>query len=130
MLLQLALVGSATIGLLYYRSTMDYRKIKPYIKKWEAFMSATGIKNKKDETFAPVNIEPMENGVVYLIDIPAALKVEKLEEIKNEINTYISTRRLQSRPYKRTSTFANRSSIRKREEFLIGHYFNKSYLQF
>lgn len=88
MLLQLALVGSATIGLLYYRSTMDYRKIKPYIKKWEAFMSATGIKNKKDETFAPVNIEPMENGVVYLIDIPAALKVEKLEEIKNEINTY------------------------------------------
>lgn len=88
MLLQLVLVGAATVGATYYRATMDYRKLKPYLKKWEKFIEATGIKNKTDETFTPIDVCPMENGVVYVINIPAALKVEKLEEIKNEMNTY------------------------------------------
>lgn len=88
MLFQLALVGAATVGATYYRATMDYRKLKPYLKKWEKFIEATGIKNKEGETFTPINIQPMENGIVYIINIPAALKVEKLEEIKSEINTY------------------------------------------
>ena len=35
MLLQLVLVGAATLGATYYRATMDYRKLKPHLKKRE-----------------------------------------------------------------------------------------------
>lgn len=88
MIFQMLLVGAATLGVGYYRATMDYRAIKPYMEKWDKLMKSMGIKNKIDETFTPLKINVMDNGVTYVINIPPGLKIDKLESIRDEINTY------------------------------------------
>ena len=47
MIFQMLLVGAATIGVGYYRATMDKRFYKPYLKKWEDLMRNMKIKNEE-----------------------------------------------------------------------------------
>lgn len=88
MLVQLFIVGALTAGAIYYRSTMDYRNVKPYIKKWKTLMQSMDIQNKQGETYEPFKIEVLDNGIIYFITIPPGLTIDKLNKIQNEINTY------------------------------------------
>ena len=88
MIFQFLLVGTAVLSLGYYRATMDYRAIKPYIEKWDKLMKSMAIKNKTEETFTPIKVNVMDNGITYMINIPPGLKIDKLESIRDEINTY------------------------------------------
>ena len=88
MIFQMLLVGAATIGVGYYRATMDKRFYKPYLKKWEDLMRNMKIKNEDENTFEPIKISVFDNGITYVIKIPTGFKVDKLENIIDEINTH------------------------------------------
>lgn len=88
MFLQLILSGVALAGSIYYRVSMDSRANKPHMMKWNKLMAGTGIKNKNDETFTPFKIITTENSIIYFINIPPGLKVDALDGIRKEINTY------------------------------------------
>lgn len=88
MIFQMLLVGAAAIGTGYYRLTMDKRFYKPYIEKWESLMRNMKIKNEDEDTFKPEKISVMEHGITYVIKIPTGFTVDKLESIKDEINTH------------------------------------------
>lgn len=88
MIFQMLLVGAATIGVGYYRATMDKRFYKPYLKKWEDLMRNMKIKNEDGNTFEPLKISVFDNGITYIIKIPTGFKVDKLENIIDEINTH------------------------------------------
>lgn len=87
MIFQMLLVGAATIGVGYYRATMDKRFYKPYIQKWENLMRNMRIKNEDGNTFEPIKISVFDNGITYVVNIPVGLKVDKLESVIDEINT-------------------------------------------
>lgn len=87
MIFHMLLVGAATIGVGYYRATMDKRFYKPYIKKWEDLMRNMRIKNEDGNTFEPIKISVFDNGITYVVNIPVGLKVDKLESVIDEINT-------------------------------------------
>lgn len=88
MLTQLLLVAGATAGLSYYRATMDKRLYKPYIQKWNTLMESSNIKNNLNITFTPLRINILEHAIVYTLNIPAGLTVDKLESIKEAIDSY------------------------------------------
>ena len=88
MILETIGLGVVLLGTIYYRATIDYRAIKPWLNKWDTFMISMGIKNKLENTFEVSKVTLLENGVVYLVNIPAGLTVKKLESIKDEIDSF------------------------------------------
>lgn len=88
MILETIGLGAVLLGTIYYRATIDYRMIKPWVQKWNTFMVSMGIKNKLENTFEVSKVTILENGIVYLVNIPAGLTVKKLEAIKDEIDSF------------------------------------------
>lgn len=88
MIFEMLVVGAATIWVGYYRATMDKRFYRPYLQKWEDLMRNMKIKNEDGDTFEPLKISVLENGITYVVNIPTGFKVDKLENITDEINTH------------------------------------------
>lgn len=88
MIIETIVVGLAAIGVGYYAFTDDYRRFKKYSQRWYLLMDSLGMRNKFDKTYEVEKITLLENGIVFMLDIPAGFSVKRLEAIKEEIDTF------------------------------------------
>lgn len=83
-----ALLGA---GLIYYRATMDSRKIRPYKEKWSNLMAELDLFTKgSNSTFSIDAIEFIENGFIADIVIPTGLSYKDIEKHTEAIENSFS----------------------------------------
>lgn len=88
MVTEMLLVGGVTIGLSYYRATMDKRLCKTYANKWLNLMKSLNLVNNLGDTFTPIKVTIIDSSIVFTIKIPAGLTFSKLEATKEAIDSY------------------------------------------
>lgn len=102
-----ALIASGLLtGVIYYRTTMDSRALKPYQQKWDVLMKELSIFNSESNmTFKVVAIEKINNGFIATIAIPPGLNCDMLEKhIKSIENYYEATVSIKNIPFKSICT--------------------------
>lgn len=78
-------------GLIYYRATMDSRKIRPYREKWNTLMAELHLFTKDSKsTFTINSIQFIENGFIANIFIPAGLSYKDIEKHTEAIENSFS----------------------------------------
>lgn len=88
MFTEMLLVGGVTIGLSYYRSTMDKRLCKAYATKWLYLMKSLNLINHLGDTFNPVKVNIIDSLIIFTIKIPAGFTLTKLLTIQEAIDSY------------------------------------------
>lgn len=86
MLFETFITGLSLAGAIYYRATIDYRRLKPYKERWSNLMRELGLQTKETKsTFLINSIKSIENGFVADIYIPDGLSYTDLEKNKEKI---------------------------------------------
>ena len=141
MIFEAMVTGIMLAGTVYYRATMDSRRLKPYQEKWDILMKELNIKSADSKmTFKIVAIEKINNGFVATVSIPAGLNSDMLEKhIKSIENYYGATVSVQNVEFtstcnvkiinKKLEDYPFKPVKLKEYELLIGKTFdNKDYI--
>lgn len=84
--MELAIVGGLAATSIYYRFTINYRKKRKVIKKWEELMGELNLHSKKSN-FIPqiMNFKLIDNGYLLDVHIPTGLSSKDIESNKEAI---------------------------------------------
>lgn len=86
MLFETFITGLSLAGAIYYRATIDYRRLKPYKERWSNLMKELGLQTKESKsTFSINNVHEIENGFMADVYIPSGLDYKDLEKNKEKI---------------------------------------------
>ena len=84
--MELAIVGGLAATSIYYRFTINYRKKRKVIKKWDELMDELKLYSKKSNFIPQVtNVKFIDNGYILSIHIPTGLNVKDVESNKEAI---------------------------------------------
>lgn len=84
--MELAIVGGLAATSIYYRFTINYRKKRKVIKKWEELMGELNLHSKKSNFIPQVmNVKFIDNGYLLDVHIPTGLSLKDIESNKEAI---------------------------------------------
>lgn len=84
--MELAIVGGLAVTSIYYRFTINYRKKRKVIKKWEELMGELNLHSKKSNFIPQVmNVKFIDNGYILDIHMPTGLSPKDIEVNKETI---------------------------------------------
>ena len=84
--MELAIVGGLAVTSIYYRFTINYRRKRKVIKKWNELMDELKLYSKKSNFIPQVtDVKFIDNGYILSIHIPTGLNVKDVESNKEAI---------------------------------------------
>lgn len=84
--MELAIVGGLAVTSIYYRFTINYRKKRKVIKKWNELIDELKLYSKKSNFIPQVtDVKFIDNGYILSIHIPTGLNVKDVESNKEAI---------------------------------------------
>ncbi|MDI9216071.1 FtsK/SpoIIIE domain-containing protein [Clostridium tertium] len=84
--MELAIVGGLAVTSIYYRFTINYRRKRKVIKKWNELMDELKFYSKKSNFIPQVtDVKFIDNGYILSIHIPTGLNVKDVESNKEAI---------------------------------------------
>ncbi|MDU1566449.1 MAG: FtsK/SpoIIIE domain-containing protein [Clostridium sp.] len=84
--MELAIVGGLAVTSIYYRFTINYRKKRKVIKKWNELMDELKLYSKKSNFIPQVtDVKFIDNGYILSIHIPTGLSSKDIESNKEAI---------------------------------------------
>lgn len=84
--MELAIVGGLAATSMYYRFTINYRKKRKVIKKWEEIIGELNLHSKKSNFIPQVmNVKFIDNGYLLDVHIPTGLSSKDIESNKEAI---------------------------------------------
>ena len=86
MIFETLITGSILATVVYYRITMDSRRLRAIKDKWNKLMAELGLKTKlTNSTFTIKDVKPIINGFIAEIFIPDGLSFKDIEKHKDYI---------------------------------------------